>query len=515
MSIGFYDKIPNQRNNQLTETPRSKLNGSHSPSPNTTVSLDGYQAEGVVESQRHGMSFNSADLKAPIHNNVRQLNLNGPRQSPVNVTPTPKPRDRPLDSPYLNTAMAQTNKFTPPQDCELIEIDDRGASSSDEDVDVAPQSTGARRPIEDVIKKDIKQAASIHTDGVGPDDVASKHRLPDEHSVEGLDQARAHYSETNKPEFVVLTKPGVEKDAELPRAEGQESAEKVKVVYRKWDEKYSYATIHLDGRTRIVKRHLGGNLPYLPWLGLDADFDKKNPLAFSRPQGPRSNKKTPGKRKTHDDGKTDLNDSHGRKSARGRGRPRKVDSMERLDRERSYKAEKKKKRARRNVDSSGDHCNPAPRKQARVTAGPISHRQTPAHREENSQVVVHNNSFARGSYPHHPLSDYKQINTRLHIALTPYAPLFVVKRLRSCMTISTFFAQIIDICGYEGDHDDIYGIKVTFECKGDDESDKTKLIRERHPDTFYDFLEILDKAESWAKEEERGQCNVFVELFKK
>ena len=109
------------------------------------------------------------------------------------------------------------------------------------------------------------------------------------------------------------------------------------------------------------------------------------------------------------------------------------------------------------------------------------------------------------------LSPYKQCQTTLRIALVPYPMQSAIQRLRSCMTMATFFSTVIGVSGYKGDKGRIFGITATFDCKLDDDADKSMVIREEWPDSFDIFLETVDGAESWT--EEGGKCGVAINLL--
>ena len=109
------------------------------------------------------------------------------------------------------------------------------------------------------------------------------------------------------------------------------------------------------------------------------------------------------------------------------------------------------------------------------------------------------------------LSPYKQAHTTLRIALFPYPQQSAVQRIRSCMTITTFFSTVIGVSGYKGDRDRIFGITATFDCKPDDDPERNMVIREEWQDSFDIFLETVDGAESWT--EDGGKCSLSVGLL--
>lgn len=168
-----------------------------------------------------------------------------------------------------------------------------------------------------------------------------------------------------------------------------------------------------------------------------------------------------------------------------------------------------KKRRSHKADFSSDSENPVPHKRAKGTKD-IPHRSLSTNSENLKHV-----SQASDNDPHpleaQTLSPYKQAHTTLRIALVPYPQQFAIQRIRSCMTITTFFSTVIGVSGYKGDRDRIFGITATFDCKSDDDADRSMVIREEWQDSFDIFLETVDGAESWT--EDGGKCGVSVGLL--
>lgn len=129
----------------------------------------------------------------------------------------------------------------------------------------------------------------------------------------------------------------------------------------------------------------------------------------------------------------------------------------------------------------------------------------------NMAHVSQASNYELPAFDAHSLSPYKQAHTTLRIALVPYPLKFAIHRLRSCMTMDTFFSTVVGISGYKGDKDRIFGITATFDCKSDDDPDKSMVVREGWQDSFDVFLETVDGAESWT--EEGGKCGVAVNLL--
>lgn len=158
---------------------------------------------------------------------------------------------------------------------------------------------------------------------------------------------------------------------------------------------------------------------------------------------------------------------------------------------------------------SSDSEHSVPPKRAKATEA-VAHR-TLSTNSANLKNISHVSNYELPTLDAHTLSPYKQAHTTLRIALVPYPQQCAIHRLRSCMTITTFFSSVIGVSGYKGDKDRIFGITATFDCKSDDNADKSMVIREEWQDSFDVFLETVDGAESWT--EEGGKCGVAVSLL--
>ena len=167
------------------------------------------------------------------------------------------------------------------------------------------------------------------------------------------------------------------------------------------------------------------------------------------------------------------------------------------------------KRQKHKAFFSSDSENSVPHKRAKASKA-IPHR-TISTNSANLANVSQGSNYEPPTFDAHMLSPYKQAYTTLRIALVPYPLKSAKHRLRSCMTMATFFSTVIGISGYTGDKDRIFGITATFDCKSDDDADKSMVIREAWQDSFDVFLETVDGAESWT--EEGGKCSVAVNLL--
>ena len=107
-----------------------------------------------------------------------------------------------------------------------------------------------------------------------------------------------------------------------------------------------------------------------------------------------------------------------------------------------------------------------------------------------------------------PLAPHKQSRTTLFIAI-PLSTDTVPIKLRSCMTLSSFFTSVLAISAQPA-RDVVSGIRATFDWKRDRDVGRAILLKRDFPDTFEVFLEIIDGAPCWGVE--GGRCGVAVEV---
>ena len=157
---------------------------------------------------------------------------------------------------------------------------------------------------------------------------------------------------------------------------------------------------------------------------------------------------------------------------------------------------------------SSDSENPIPPKKPK---GPKAMHRSLSTNSANLKSLVQSSPYNEPPLEPQTLSPYKQTHTTLRIALFPYPQQSAVQRIRSCMTIATFFSTVIGVSGYKGDRDHIFGITATFDCKPDDDPERNMVIREEWQDSFDIFLETVDGAESWT--EDGGKCSLSVSLL--
>lgn len=128
--------------------------------------------------------------------------------------------------------------------------------------------------------------------------------------------------------------------------------------------------------------------------------------------------------------------------------------------------------------------------------------------QQNSRVSTPTSFNPQSTHSSSFLASHKQSRTTLFIAI-PLSHDMVPLKLRSCMTISSFFTSVLAICAQPG-QEIVSGIRATFDWKHEKDVDKAILLKVDFPDTFEVFLEIIDGAPCW--EEEGGRCGVGLEV---
>lgn len=112
------------------------------------------------------------------------------------------------------------------------------------------------------------------------------------------------------------------------------------------------------------------------------------------------------------------------------------------------------------------------------------------------------------------LSVHKQNFTTLRVSVTADVFVGIIPlKLRSCMTMDTFFASIITATRNTDDHEtSISAIMVSFDWKDADDRARTILVRKDITDSFEVFLETIDDAPCW--NDEKGKCEVEVDVVR-
>ena len=112
------------------------------------------------------------------------------------------------------------------------------------------------------------------------------------------------------------------------------------------------------------------------------------------------------------------------------------------------------------------------------------------------------------------LTDYKQNHTTLRASYnsSDNKTCPVMLKLRSCMTIETFFASIMSTTENTSRPDGVSTIMITFDWKDAKDLKKSICVKKNVGDSFEVFLEIIDEAPCWKKQ--GGKCEVAVEVVK-
>lgn len=110
--------------------------------------------------------------------------------------------------------------------------------------------------------------------------------------------------------------------------------------------------------------------------------------------------------------------------------------------------------------------------------------------------------------PPHPIPIYKQQNTTLRVYMPPLTE-FIPLRLRSCMTIYSFFDNVL--CAFEKPAEKVAALRITFESVPDGPAEmKTWLVKKNVPDSYDIFLDVLNELPGWS---ETAKCSVRVDII--
>ena len=117
------------------------------------------------------------------------------------------------------------------------------------------------------------------------------------------------------------------------------------------------------------------------------------------------------------------------------------------------------------------------------------------------------NSFSTAAKVPRSLTLYKQEHTILYVLLPGRTSEMVPIKLRSAMTISTFFSSVSAAAGVI----DYEHVSIAVLLRGEDGGqDKTIIVRRNMVDTFEVFLEVVDAATCW--EDEGGMMTLQLQL---
>lgn len=114
--------------------------------------------------------------------------------------------------------------------------------------------------------------------------------------------------------------------------------------------------------------------------------------------------------------------------------------------------------------------------------------------------------------PNSPLlSPHKLLNTILYVSLPPSTD-FVPIRLRSCSTIDTFFASVLNAYDLQESEQNLDAARVTFEWMPKSDKNRSWLVKKTVEDSFEMLLECVSAANVWMDE---GKAIVRVEILMK
>lgn len=377
--------------------------------------------------------------------------------------------------------------------------------------------------------------------------------LSDNHVTKYLTEARRQFT-SERPPFVRLKKKEDPKTVTLAVGNGMlpNTAILATLVTREWDAKYSYYTLDCNGERLIVKpiggfsvhRDRCGN-PYRTWSGQGNIFEKA-PVAFSLTgytKGQPNNHKNVG----HDlesefeevsiQGSDPLEDKdyseseaqQGSKSQEPttkpalpeppvtRGRLAHLNHIRNNGNTRRPKdaprdGPKPARRARfpQLCRSTSESSNAAPKISERAAgkrpaSDIIDDDRSPKKLHPVSRNILINSSATARIPP--TLTSYKQERTILHVQVPGSTTDMVPIKLRSAMTISTFFSSVSAAVGVV----DYEHIAIAVALEGEDGGqDKTIIVKRNVIDTYEFFLEVVDDAACW--EEKGGRMALQLQL---
>lgn len=107
------------------------------------------------------------------------------------------------------------------------------------------------------------------------------------------------------------------------------------------------------------------------------------------------------------------------------------------------------------------------------------------------------------------ISPYKQANTNLCFFLPPGDECVPLK-LRSCMTMSTFFGAATEAFDLHDQTEKIRALRITFSYVSEGDQKNTWLVKQTIPDSFEIFLDVVDRLPVWG---EGGTCGVRVDII--
>lgn len=385
--------------------------------------------------------------------------------------------------------------------------------------------------------------------------------LPQDHPIEYLEEAEAHYV-NSRPPFVVHHTRLPRRRVLLATEDGRFSATSTEavVVYRAWDSQDDFPTLDLNEKRFIVMGNAGGRpggYQYHLWLGSKVGRVKKV-IAYSNPHADETKEQSGLTLSEIDEDSSSFLSSDNEEvqdskvgttetpkycyenfisafnpttplpqapakfqicqpvsapeasaqkdCTRGISRPTKrarssSPPAHSGSRNRKTTANSAKRTWRKSIESAelpnAPYDTPAP---------------TPSTNDHPSQPSEMPNlpNQAPTSIP--DLTPYKQTCTILRVTRDSNVIGFVPLRLRACMTMSALFSSAIAASGHGEQDEPIKCLMVVFDWKDEHDVFKTMYVARATEGSFEIFLEIINDAPCW--KDEGGKCGIAVEIVR-
>lgn len=76
--------------------------------------------------------------------------------------------------------------------------------------------------------------------------------------------------------------------------------------------------------------------------------------------------------------------------------------------------------------------------------------------------------------------------------------------------MSSLFVSALAVSGQGSLGTEVSGLRATFDWKDERDVERAMLLKQDYPDTFEVFLEIIDQAPCWMRDDSR--CSVAIEV---
>lgn len=376
--------------------------------------------------------------------------------------------------------------------------------------------------------------------------VADVPSLPEETIPWKLHEAQEHYTESDPP-FLhcrgYLNPPGTRRIVSLAiNGNISRHSKEVYLVSRTWKEKRTYWTLDVNGQRLIVRCYPGGKARsyYLLWNGVEQGFSKI-PIAFTvRKPSEYVDIAMAGNSVLRPANESESRPNHPVQRRSSRAPKRKfVPNWETRSispsssvRERSPVApngdmppsdESSHTRPKNGKQMSFTDLSTKRGKRSSIKRGfpifPKAGKSNPAIPSSKFQKIdngVRNDAHQTDQLSSAPtsallptVSEYRQIYTTVYVSLPNNADLVPLK-LRSMMTLSTFFTSALEAWDLQGQEANVKALRITFNDLSANDREASWLMKRNIPATFEKFLEVLNDLPVWSDE---GKCSVTVEIL--